>query len=74
MEGLQNKIKFTNMSMATLMREAGVGFLKSKMVKGGKNRSFPKQSQFVFSNFIKEKKTMHFEGEAHFLGMWLLNH
>ena len=62
----KKEFKFTSASMAALMREAGDDFLKSKMVKGGKNRSLPEHTQRVFANFIKEKKIVRFEGEAHF--------
>lgn len=62
----KREYKFTSASMSALMREAGDDFLKSKMVKGGKNRTLPDHTQHVFSNFIKEKKVVRFEGEAHF--------
>ena len=62
----KKEFKFTSASMAALMREAGDDFLKSKMVKGGKNRTLPELTQKVFANFIKEKKIVRFEGEAHF--------
>ena len=57
---------FTSASMAALIREAGEDYLKSKMVKGGKNRVLPEHRARVFSNFIKEKKCVSFEGVAHF--------
>ena len=34
--------KFTSASMAALMREAGNDLLRSKLMKGGKNRAFPR--------------------------------
>ena len=58
--------KFTSASMTALMREAGDDYLKSKMVKSGKNRVLPEFTERVFANFIKEKKIVRFEGEAHF--------
>ena len=58
--------KFTSASMAALMREAGDDFLRSKLVKGGRNRALPEHSARAFSNFIKEKKIVSFEGDAHF--------
>ena len=57
---------FTSAPMAALMREAGDDFLKSKMVKNNKNMALPEHSKRVFSNFIKKKKIVSFEGEAHF--------
>lgn len=58
--------KFTSASMAALIREAGEDYLKSKMVKGGKNRALPEYTTRVFANFVKEKKIVNFEGDAHF--------
>jgi len=58
--------KFTSASMAALIREAGDDFLKSKLVKGGKNRALPEHSAQAFSNFLKEKQMVTFEGDAHF--------
>ena len=52
--------------MATLMRKAGDEFLRSKLVKGGKNRTLTEHSACAFSNFIKEKNIVSFEGDAHF--------
>ena len=40
--------KFTSASMAALMREAGEDFLRSKLVKGGKNRALPEHIARVF--------------------------
>jgi hypothetical protein len=57
---------FTSASMAALMREAGEDFLKSKMVKNNKNLPLPAHTLLAFSNFIKEKKIVSFEGEAFF--------
>ena len=57
---------FTSASMAALMREAGDDFLKSKMVKNNKNLPLPDHAKRAFSNFIKEKKIVSFEGDAHF--------
>ena len=57
---------FTSASMAALIREAGEDFLKSKLVKGGKNLALPEHSTRAFTNFIKEKKIVSFEGDAHF--------
>lgn len=47
--------KFASASMAALIREAEEDFLRSKLVKGGKNRTFPQHTSCAFSNFIKEK-------------------
>ena len=58
--------KFTSASMAALIREAGEDFLRSKLVKGGKNRALADHTTRAFSNFIKEKKIVSFEGDAHF--------
>ena len=58
--------KFTSASMAALMREAGDEFLRLKLVKGGKNVALPEHSARAFTNFIKEKKMIRFEGDAHF--------
>jgi hypothetical protein len=58
--------KFTSASMAALIREAGEDFLRSKFVKGGKNRALAEHSQRAFLNFIKEKRFVTFEGSAHF--------
>ena len=58
--------KFTSASMAALIREAGEDFLRSKLVKGGKNRTLPEHTVRIFSNFIKEKKIVSFEGDAQF--------
>ena len=58
--------KFTSASMAALIREAGEDFLRSKLVKGGKNRALPDHTARAFSNFIKEKKIVQFEGDASF--------
>jgi hypothetical protein len=58
--------KFTSASMAALIREAGDDFLRAKMVKGGKNRALPDHTARAFSNFIKEKKIVQFEGDAYF--------
>ena len=52
--------------MAALIRMAGEDFLKSKLVKGGKNLALPEHTTRVFSNFIKEKKIVKFEGDVHF--------
>ena len=46
--------KFTSASMAALIREAGEDFLRSKLMKGGKNRALPDHTARAFSNFIKE--------------------
>jgi hypothetical protein len=58
--------KFTSASMAALIREAGEDFLRSKLVKGGRNRALPEHSARAFANFIKEKKIVWFEGDAQF--------
>ena len=58
--------KFTSASMAALMREAGDDFLKSKLVKGGKNRTLPEHSARALSNFIKEKEIVSFKGDTYF--------
>ena len=52
--------------MAALIREAGDDFLRSKLVKGGRNLTLPEHSARAFSNFIKEKKIITFEGDAFF--------
>ena len=48
--------------MAALIKEAGENFLRSKLVKGGKNMALPEHSTRAFSNFIKEKKIVSFKG------------
>ena len=58
--------KFTSASMAALIKEAGEDFLRSKLVKGGKNWVLPEHTNRAFSNFIKEKKIVQFEGDVHF--------
>ena len=58
--------KFTSASMAALIREAWEDFLRSKLVKGGKNRGLPEHTNRAFSNFIKEKNIVSFEGDVHF--------
>lgn len=50
------EFKFTNLFMVTFIWEAWEDYLKSNMVEGGKNRSLPKYTAHVFSNFIKELK------------------
>ena len=57
--------KFTSASMAALIREAGEDFLLSKLVKRGKNQTLSDHTR-TFSNFIKEKKIVNFQGDAHF--------
>ena len=57
---------FTSTSMEALIREAGEDFLRSKLVKGGKNRALPNHTMRVLSNFIKENRIVTFEGDAHF--------
>ena len=52
--------KFTSVSMAAVIREAGEDFLRSKLVKGWKNRALPEHTNRAFSNFIKEKKIVRF--------------
>ena len=52
--------------MAPLIREAREYYLKSEMVKGGKNREFPKHTARTFAIFIKEKRIVTFEGDAQF--------
>ena len=46
--------------------EAGDDFLRSKLVKGGKNLELAEHSARAFSNFVKEKRIVTFEGGAHF--------
>jgi hypothetical protein len=62
----KDEYKFTSASMAALMREAGDDFLRSKLVKGGKNLELAEHSALAFSNFVKEKRIVTFEGGAHF--------
>lgn len=62
----KKEYKFTSASMAALIREAGDDFLRSKLVKGGRNLALPEHSTRAFSNFIKEKKIITFEGDAFF--------
>ena len=62
----KKEYKFTNASMAALIREAGEDFLNAKKVKGGKNRVLPEHTQKAFNNFIAEKRIVRFEGSAHF--------
>lgn len=62
----KSQFKFTSASMAALVREAGDEFLRSKLVKGGKNRALPDHAAHAFANFIKEKRVISFEGDAHF--------
>ena len=49
----KEEYKFTSASMAALIREAGEEYLKSKMVKGGKNRELPEHTTRAFANFIQ---------------------
>jgi hypothetical protein len=58
--------KFTSASMAALIREVGDDFLRSNLVKGGKNRELPEHTTRAFSNFVKEKRIVTFEGGAHY--------
>lgn len=62
----KGEYNFTSASMTALIREAGEDFLKSRLVKGGKNRALPEYTERVFTNFIKEKKIVSFEGAAQF--------
>lgn len=62
----KKEYKFTSASMAALIREAGEDFLLNKRVKGGKNMVLPEHTLRAFSNFIKEKRVVCFEGSAHF--------
>ena len=62
----KEEYKFTSASMAALIREAGEEYLRSKLVKGGKNRELPEHTARAFANFVKEKRIVKFEGEAHF--------
>ena len=48
------KNKFASASMTASIREAEEDFLRSKLVKGGKNRTLPQYTSRAFSNFIKE--------------------
>lgn len=52
--------------MATLIKEAGDEFLRSKLMKGGKNRPLPEHTTRVFLNFTKEKRIASFEGSENF--------
>ena len=52
--------------MAALIKEAGEDFLRSKLVKGGKNMGLLEHTNRAFSNFIKEKKIVSFERDTHF--------
>ena len=62
----KEEYKFTSASMVTLITEVGEDYLKSKMVKGGKNRELPEHTTRAFANFIKEKRIVIFEGDAQF--------
>ena len=62
----KSEYKFTSASMAALIREAGDDFLRSKFVKERKNLELPEHSARAFSNFIKEKRIIKFEGDAFF--------
>lgn len=57
----KTEYKFTNASLAALIKEAGDNFLRSNFVKGGKNRAPPEHLTGAFSNFIKEEKIVTFE-------------
>ena len=52
--------------MAAFIRKAGEKFLQSKLVKGGKNRALPDHTTRAFSNFVKEKNIVRFEGDVYF--------
>lgn len=62
MRKFKAEYKFISASMVALIQEAPDEFLRSKLVKGGKNCVLPKYTTRVFSNFIKEKKIVNFEG------------
>ena len=62
----KKEYNFTSASMAALIREAGEEFLRLKKVKGGKNIPLPVHAARAFSNFIKEKRIVKFEGDALF--------
>ena len=62
----KEEYKFTNASMAALIREAGEEWLKLKMGKVGRNRPMPDKLACVFNNFIKEKRIVSFERDAEF--------
>lgn len=65
-KAFKQEYKFTSASMSALIREAGEDYLRSKMVKGGKNRELPEHTARAFLNFVKEKRIVTFEGGAHF--------
>ena len=62
----KEEYKFTSASMAALIREAREDFLRSKLVRGGKNRELPEHTARAFANFVKEKRIITFEGGTHF--------
>ena len=62
----KEEYKFTSTLMTAFIREAREDFLRSKLVKGGKNWELLEHSARAVSNFIKEKKIVHFEGDEHF--------
>ena len=65
-KAFKDKYKFTSASMAALIRVADEKYLSLKFVKGGKNLELHEHSARFFSNFIKEKKIVTFEDDAHF--------
>ena len=62
----KGEYKFTSASMAALIKEAEKDVLRSKVVKGRKNQALQNHAACAFSNILKEKKIVSFEGDAHF--------
>ena len=60
------KYKFTNTSMTALIKKARENFLRSKLIKGGKNQALLEHTGRVFPNFINEKNIVRFQRDAHF--------
>ena len=52
--------------MVALIKEVGENYLMSKVVKSGKNQKLPKHRVRAFSNFMKEKMIVSFQGDAYF--------
>lgn len=53
-KAFKEEYNFTSASMTTLIREVGEDFLRSKLIKSGKNREVSKYTACAFSNFIKK--------------------
>ena len=62
----KKEYNFTSASMQALIRETGRGYYKEKGTRSGKNKTISEGDIQILKNFMKEKKIVKFEGEAHF--------